>query len=525
MGAATQYPQVLSTVVRSAATYSSCIKYVQNFHVKWNTRCTPNTLSFSLEHLHIRTTFSIARPATSHQPASFLCHACGDDHKAVSFKCGCCPFWVHQSCTLLPSTLKHSDQDHLLTLARSLPDEYSIFSPSCDICCKEVYALIWVNGNEVFTMNWVYYCAGCRYFAHVNCATSKRETSGDEEARIEVVLDPNPILLPVANSSLDLVAQFVKRSNLEEIKMTTKLEHFGHGHPLILFDEQMSNELSSGSKGNLCEACVEPILAPFYGCTQCNYFLHKCCAELPTKIWHPFHTEHPLDLLPEASEERSLNWCECCFKPCNGFSFKCSQCPEFCLDVKCGSLSGPIKHVAHKHLLTPKSVPVKYCSACGRLLPTKFGFVCDLCDFILDTRCAMLPSAFKHRYDKHPVILTYSPIKNHPAEYYCELCEEEVNPKHWFYHCVDCDQSIDIWCMYRYNYLLDLTIKKGESLKFDSHPHPLTVIGFSKDPGFFCNGCGNLYKYSLLPWLECGPCKLKLHLKCAGDAVKKGEVL
>lgn len=44
------------------------------------------------------------------QPASFLCHAClwrsMNARKCVSYKYNCCPFWVHQSCTPLPSTRK-----------------------------------------------------------------------------------------------------------------------------------------------------------------------------------------------------------------------------------------------------------------------------------------------------------------------------------------------------------------------------------------------------------------------------------
>ena len=333
------------------------------------------------------------------------------------------------------------------------------------------------------------------------------------------------IHLPVPNESINLINDFVKSTKLEEIKIATNLKHFGHAHILAFFDEQINNELFSESKDKLCEACVGPISAPFYGCTQCNnYFLHKCCTELPTQIQHPLHIEHPLDLLPKVSEDFGLFSCACCQRLCNGFSFYCAKCEYFYLDVKCATLSGPIKHEGHKHRLTPTEKTNKPdCSACFSTI-YNLAFKCDICDFIMHSDCAMLPPSLKHRYDKHPFILTYYPLQDHPDDYYCEICENEENPKTWFYHCVKCDQSIHVYCARRYQEYSN--IKFGASFNVESHQHPLKFVQFTNEYGSRCNACGKRLQqyFSISPGFECGSCEFKLHLECASheeDFLKK----
>ena len=65
----------------------------------------------------------------------------------------------------------------------------------------------------------------------------------------------------------------------------------------------------------------------------------------------------------------------------------------------------------------------------------------ELAGFNLDAWCALLSLTIKHRYDEHPFILNYSPVKDHLDNYCCEICCEEGYPKSWFYHCDDCDHA------------------------------------------------------------------------------------
>lgn len=100
------------------------------------------------------------------RPALFFCLACGTEHRGASYLCTTCGFWVNQICASLPRTVKYRKHHHQLALSYSLPDEYYQFRPDCDIC-----------SGKLRRMHWVYLCVGCRYFAHVNCATSKAEPS------------------------------------------------------------------------------------------------------------------------------------------------------------------------------------------------------------------------------------------------------------------------------------------------------------------------------------------------------------
>ncbi|KAA8518178.1 hypothetical protein F0562_015652 [Nyssa sinensis] len=385
------------------------------------------------------------------RPALLFCSACGTKHEGIFYFCTSCGhFWIHRDCASLPSTVKHSDHDHSLTLAYSIPIEYSNFTSYCDICAKELNRFCWV-----------FYCAECRYFAHVNCATSKTEPfmsillpCRKTEIKVED-FDANLIHLPVPNEFVSLTSHCFKEMSMGKNQRATELNHFSHDHPLILFDVQSSDESCSTSKlsspnetknDNICDGCTQPILGPFYRCIECNFFLHEWCVELPTELQHPFHPQHPLILLAKSPMSFGLFLCNGCGFFSNRFTFTCACC-HFHLDVTCGSLPTTIRHEAHlHHRLVLKEKLDGRCNAC-QMQSSGFAFGCGTCDFKLDLRCARLPSTIRHRYDEHLLILNYSPLKNYPDVYYCEVCEEELNPKCWFYHCDDCDQSFHYECI------------------------------------------------------------------------------
>ncbi|KAM7500118.1 hypothetical protein LguiA_024532 [Lonicera macranthoides] len=184
---------------------------------------------------------------------------------------------------------------------------------------------------------------------------------------------------------------------------SSKLNHFSHDHPLLLFD----GEIGSASRGKvscslyrrvddetLCDACVKPVLTttPFYRCeestTQCNFFLHKCCAELPMEIKHSLISELPLIFLPKCPEFFGLFICNGCDYFCNGFIYNCGN-GRYCLDVTCAFLPRIVKHVAHPyHVLFLIKISFfadnnsKRCNACSQLVDrTVFVYSCDTCGF------------------------------------------------------------------------------------------------------------------------------------------------
>nr|KAJ0190466.1 hypothetical protein LSAT_V11C800439520 [Lactuca sativa] len=64
------------------------------------------------------------------------------------------------------------------------------------------------------------------------------------------------------------------------------------------------------------------------------------------------------------------------------------------------------------------------------------SYKCNVCNIYVHPHCALLlVETIRHKHDKHPMHLSYLPIENHKGEYFCEVCEEDLNPHRSFYHC------------------------------------------------------------------------------------------
>nr|GFB26268.1 zinc finger, PHD-type [Tanacetum cinerariifolium] len=227
-------------------------------------------------------------------PILSLCNACGNLHKGTFYHCTTCyGFMIHLNCALLPAKLQIQrftdnifSHSHLLTLAYSFPydEKKSKFFPVCKVCTNGF------KGDK-----WLYKCDKCRYYVHVDCATSKKEpfmsifmspgvgktfkTFKDED-------HPNLLKCPFPDESCNLVKHhftnheesFIKRSNAKF------LMHNSHPHQLIRFDTRSSLRENSVSLHDpmkrselLCDGCVQPVTAlPFYKCSQsCDFVLHE----------------------------------------------------------------------------------------------------------------------------------------------------------------------------------------------------------------------------------------------------------
>ncbi|KAJ6749825.1 hypothetical protein OIU85_000455 [Salix viminalis] len=139
------------------------------------------------------------------------------------------------------------------------------------------------------------------------------------------------------------------------------------------------------------------------------------------------------------------------------------------LDVRCFvSTKDSIEHSGHEHpLYLAVESENRHCSGCG--VSAEYGtFRCVDCDFNLDFKCATLPDKARHRYDKHPLFLTY--IDPNDYQYVCQICEKERDPKLWFYRCEKCDFDANPECVLgKYPF-----IKLGDSYIFDNQPSPLS---------------------------------------------------
>jgi hypothetical protein len=200
--------------------------------------------------------------------------------------------------------------------------------------------------------------------------------------------------------------------------------NISHQHDLKLtYDQLLNNEK--------CNGCRHPIFPPFYGCAQCSFFLHKSCVALPRKKQHPLHP-HLLTLLAKATYGRFI--CNVCGRLCDGFTYRCVEC-DFDADVRCSLISDIITHDGHEHqLILSRASYNEKCRSCG--YNAKGGvFRCADCEFTLDVICATLLHTVKYRYFEQPFKLCYKAEDGSDGKYYCDICEKERNPKHWFYYC------------------------------------------------------------------------------------------
>ncbi|KAI3814784.1 hypothetical protein L1987_14428 [Smallanthus sonchifolius] len=159
-------------------------------------------------------------------------------------------------------------------------------------------------------------------------------------------------------------------------------------------------------------------------------------------------------------------------------------------------------HINLIHITYFQELRKDYCRMCfiGFTYHNEASFSCESCKFHLHLGCALLlPETIKHKYDKHPMTLNYSPVENYDGDYFCEVCEEKFNPNTSFYHCNACVQSRHPACAsliaptkayicgaFR---VPDMDIKFGGIHKTEHHPHPLSFLVGTKSYGD-CAMCG-----------------------------------
>jgi len=406
--------------------------------------------------------------ALMRRSVSFTCDACGKEGKGMFYSCALCGFWVHLECASIPLTVKHIRHTHPLNLITNSLEVHQSDHRLCQLCVKIV------DIDYMF-----YYCSTCHYVNHLQCATNKLlldETLAPEFEDTE--LGPPYVFLK------SIVGE-------DKIEKAVEIKHFSHEHDLELMDEQPENK-------EKCDACVSPISLPFYSCAQCRFFLHKSCVELPRKISHPLH-RHTLILLPEAPYFISRNFtCDACDRTCNGFTYRCDKC-DFDLDVHCSLIPDIINHDGHEHQLILSSASYSdKCSSCDSNREVLFR--CADCEFTLDFKCATLPRTIRYRPYEQPSILCYKD-EDSCDEYFCDICEEERDPKHWFYHCPDLNFPAHPDCI----------LGKLSYIKSVRHEHSLNLVDKSEGANRLCDECGSLCNGLTY---KCISCDFNLHRWC-----------
>ncbi|CAI9297727.1 unnamed protein product [Lactuca saligna] len=493
------------------------------------------------------------------KPILCLCSACGKEHKGIFYQCSttCGGFTIHTECAFLPHKLLIQQRTHgsfyhthPLTILYSFPreDQKAKHFPRCRVCGDDFY-----RREDL----WSYKCDKCLYYVHLNCVrVPPRADLSKTIKNYEDVDHPGLLHLPFPDETYSLPKHYLffqQTTNDDDhhhkIKVDDRLTHKSHQHPLILVDHGQTSFSSSNSlllikchdpmekTQLLCNACLRPIMStmPFYKCPHqsCNDFaLHEWCTRLPPIIQnHPGHPQHTLNFI--FSNDLPFFFgvfnCKVCYLHCNGFVYGCVGC-EYYVDVTCGFIPKEITHKAHpNHLLSlvqTKGIGRNSCHIClGSIYKRGLSFLCITCGIVIHPECALLlAETVRHKYDEHPMQLSYLPIENHKSEYFCEICEEDLNPHQSFYHCQSCAQSIHTACApsilksethddcYLAKGVNDfVNIKFGGIFNTSHHQHPLSFAqGIASDGK--CKRCPERLQYSMI--FKCLKCNFSIHYHC-----------
>ncbi|XVF83596.1 hypothetical protein PTKIN_Ptkin16aG0502000 [Pterospermum kingtungense] len=211
-----------------------------------------------------------------------------------------------------------------------------------------------------------------------------------------------------------------------------EIKHFSHQHNLVLCDDNVDDKL--------CDGCILFISGPYYHCSKCDFFLHKSCAELPwkKKLW--FH----LNQIPLPLISGGVFRCGVCEFECSGFTYKCAYSNFRNTCLRCALVDSQTS-IGHEHQLWFLEGKEAKCNACGE--ESRVEYWCNDCNFVVHDKCLKLPQIARHKCDEHPLKLAYHDDNDYVKHHYCDICEEERNPNHWFYHCEICDKSAHSKCV------------------------------------------------------------------------------
>ncbi|KAL2939311.1 putative nucleoredoxin 1-2 [Bienertia sinuspersici] len=232
------------------------------------------------------------------------------------------------------------------------------------------------------------------------------------------------------------------------------IKYATHPHPLVYTE--------SDYKRFICDVCSRKGEGKRYRCEQCNFDLHKICAQSPiTWLLHqmpPKEIErfgihhnvirtfsHPQHSVIVVYKEK-LFTCDHCNNVGNGPRYYCDTCNVMLHQVCAEHPTKLISHLHPRHELELKLRPHnKYCKQCGTRDGDKNNrmYSCKYCDFHMHPECSQLPLYLLHPlHPPHPLLLKRSYIG-----FRCYSCSEHGYS--FKYGCRQCGVDFDRNCIIR----------------------------------------------------------------------------
>nr|GEX54604.1 C1-like protein [Tanacetum cinerariifolium] len=331
------------------------------------------------------------------------------------------------------------------------------------------------------------------------------------------------------------LVESVRNAELDAIKEEASIKLKHKSHP------QHSLTLKLRPASFCCDACKTEEKDLFYECENCDFWIHKSCASLAPTIHLPrHHPKHPLVLVYSLPENfyKYPNYCKFCNKYIRRgeWLYHCRLCRYFA-HIKCAlnaqkkyaftprddpstssasddvhsllhfpmseAFTDPLKLLHSKilakddkettefihwsHPAHPLILNVEDLQGNNMMPDINSGDPIKDCDFQLCIFCAMRsPLSLAHRYCKgHEIPLTYPPVDDHPEDFYCDICEEEMDPNLPLYHCQKCKyrNSFHLHCISRIDYYANIWLGGTRTRAYHKHPS-LTFVRRKKTPKY-----------------------------------------
>ncbi|KAJ9173356.1 hypothetical protein P3X46_016501 [Hevea brasiliensis] len=382
--------------------------------------------------------------------SSFTCNGCLGHRSDFTYWCQHCDFYLDLMCARTFAIKSEGEEKKIQHFSHWHPLEPFEKMEDYEVLCV-------VCGNP--SSDPTYCCSRCKFYIHKSCMDTLPQ-------KIQRFFHPCPLILLNTPHSYQCAAcdenclpgltfccgnchfQLDTRCALQPMikyEGQEKIKHISHVHPLTLYPENnVHHEVC-------CKGCEKNCSILAYGCSNCNFYLHKSCAELPLEIMNSYHPAHPLILLNVGSQNLKKVKCNFCLKECGGFVFRCGEC-NFNLDVDCAFLKPTVEFMKHSHLLTvvDNIYGELECCACNRSCISSPAFRCLECDYNLHLVCGPLPVTIKHKCHIDPLTLKdfYVEDEDDDDEFYCDACEERRDPKLCVYYCeIGCPMIVEVKCV------------------------------------------------------------------------------
>ncbi|ESQ51568.1 hypothetical protein EUTSA_v10016584mg [Eutrema salsugineum] len=271
--------------------------------------------------------------------------------------------------------------------------------------------------------------------------------------------------------------------------------------------------------GSVCNICHKDELVEFE-CKPCNFDLCLSCSELPEKVYHDFHPEHPLEFC-QFKYDRKPKYVVCsgCGEMSCGSFYKCKTC-EIYLDLGCAlrvNISDAwdveeLLHDSHCHLLRrcrPGSDAKGSCLLCELpVSPSSICYGCVHCYSFVHHKCFDLPMEIQHPvHPAHPLTrLSYQ--RTCGGRISCVACTLTIFGVP--YSCIECGIDLHLRCA-------DSLLR---GLMHESHKHRLFYVAtdarYAIDKRSPCQICMGTSTLSLDSYYYCVECEMNFHFECLG---------